>query len=419
MEIRIDRLNGPCPCGESHTVSLRDVVLERGALERLPGLLAQPAYESWHTLAAVCDENTFEAAGRRVCALLPAARPVVLPAANLHADEHGVSLLLEALPARCDAMLAVGSGTIHDITRFVGKEKGLPFLSVPTAASVDGFVSSVAAMTWGGYKRTFPSVPPVAVAADTSVIAAAPARLTRSGFGDLLGKYIALADWKIAHCVTGEPFCERICALEEQALEEAVRLAGSSMDERFCEQLMAGLLLSGIAMQMMGNSRPASGAEHHCSHLWEMEVISPHLDALHGEKVGVGTLLAARAYHGAERRLREGSFAVPPYEGPEWEDLRRAAGERRLESFLEENTPDPLASVPENTLRERAGEMAALLREIPSEERLEGLLASVGAKRSLGDIGLNEALREPTLRFAPYVRRRLTFLRLMKRFRFP
>ena len=163
-------------------------------------------------------------------------------------------------------------------------------MSVPTAASVDGFVSNVAAMTWKGLKKTVPAVPPVAVFADTRIFADAPARLTASGVSDLLGKYICLADWKIAHLLTGEYICDRIVELEEKALRTVV----SSLREiaqgegNGCEELMYALILSGLAMQMVGNSRPASCAEHHLSHLWEMEVINEKLDALHGEKVSVG-----------------------------------------------------------------------------------------------------------------------------------
>lgn len=420
MNIDIGQLEGPCPCGRTHRISVRDFFLEEGALERLPRLFAKEPYRSWAHAAAVCDEHTYEAAGRRVCALLPAVRPVVLPAENLHADERGVALLQERLAADCGGLLAVGSGTVHDLTRYVAHEGGIPFISVPTAASVDGFVSSVAAMTWHGYKKTFPAAAPVAVAADSAVIAKAPARLTRSGVGDLLGKYTALTDWKIARLVTGEYFCERICQMEERALETVSRAAGriAAGETAACEELMYGLLLSGLAMQMVGNSRPASGAEHHCSHLWEMEVLSPHTDALHGEKVGVGLLLAARAYHEAEEPLRAGRFDLPPYPGPEWEALRRYADAETLRAFQEENTPDPLAGIDSASLAAHAQDIAALLAAVPSEQALYGLLESVGARRSLEGIGLSEALRGPTLRFSPYVRCRLTFMRLLKRFRF-
>ena len=91
-------------------------------------------------------------------------------------------------------MIAVGSGTIHDITRYHAYERKIPFFSVPTAASVDGYVSTVAAMTWHGFKKSFTAVSPVVVIADTDIFSKAPMRLTASGVADLLGKYTALAD---------------------------------------------------------------------------------------------------------------------------------------------------------------------------------------------------------------------------------
>ncbi len=95
-------------------------------------------------------------------------------------------------------------------------------------------------------------------------------------------------------------------------------------DPEACSHLMYALLLSGLAMQMVGNSRPASGAEHHVSHLLEMEIFNPNLDAYHGEKVGVGLLLASRVYHRDAELLRDGRFEIPLYAGLEMEQLRRS-----------------------------------------------------------------------------------------------
>ena len=128
-------------------------------------------------------------------------------------------------------------------------------------------------MTWGGYKKTLPGVAPDIVLADVSVIKEAPLYLALSGVGDILGKYTALADWKIAHALTGEFFCPTIEGMTRDAVKavyECCEKVGER-DSHAMEQLTYALLLSGLAMQLMGNSRPASGAEHHISHLIEME----------------------------------------------------------------------------------------------------------------------------------------------------
>mgnify|MGYP003297676294 CR=1 FL=1 len=138
------------------------------------------------------------------------------------------------------------------------------------------------------------------VLADVDVIANAPMRLTVAGFGDMVGKFIALSDWKIANAVTGEFLCEEIYSLMMKATITALDCADglAVRDKKAIEQLTGGLILSGLAMQMMGNSRPASGAEHHISHIIEMQPagLGVSSTALHGEKVGVATLLIMEEY---------------------------------------------------------------------------------------------------------------------------
>ena len=177
----LQALREPCACGRAHDLAVRRIVLRRGALDALPEVLRELGV--FRKPTAVYDGHTYDAAGRRVRAALPACGSLVLPAAGLHADEHAVTLLEERLPADTDLLLAVGSGTLHDIVRYVAHGRGIPFLSVPTAASVDGFVSTVAAMTWRGVKVSSIASSPAAVVADSAVFAAAPRRLTASGAG--------------------------------------------------------------------------------------------------------------------------------------------------------------------------------------------------------------------------------------------
>jgi glycerol-1-phosphate dehydrogenase [NAD(P)+] len=308
MDFDLNTLQQRCPCGQSHTLQVRDIWLERGAIDRMPSLLC-----AWERPAVLFDENTYKAAGERIGRVFRerglTLNPIILPPKGLHANEHGVALAEGALSGAEDLLIAAGSGTIHDITRYLANKRDIPFISVPTAASVDGFVSTVAAMTWDNCKKTFPAVAPLYVFADTDVFSAAPPRLTASGFGDLLGKYTALADWRIANLLTGEYYCDRVAGLMQKAVKEAVEHPEDT------ERLMYGLLLSGLAMQMVGNSRPASGAEHHLSHFWEMEVQNGPMDALHGEKVGVGLLLCARKYHSISAALKEGSLGTANVSG--------------------------------------------------------------------------------------------------------
>lgn len=154
-------------------------------------------------------------------------------------------------------------------------------------------------MTLNGFKVTVPSAALVFLVADLNVIAAAPLYLAASGLSDVLGKYASLADWEIGRIVTGEYHCHYTAELMKAAVDEACHsvegLVNGTLDAY--GSLMRALVLSGVAMQLSGNSRPASGAEHHISHMIELGIPwLPEVDALHVEKVGVGTILALECY---------------------------------------------------------------------------------------------------------------------------
>lgn len=413
MHMDLSAFTGACPCGHEHPIVVKDIVIESGAIRSLPEKV-----KAWSAPCIVCDENTFAAAGKAVKELLPEAPVVCVSPEGLHADEHGVAAVREKLPERTDVLLAVGSGTIHDITRFLAHEREIPFISVPTAASVDGFVSTVAAMTWQGCKKTMPAVAPLYVVADSDIFSAAPQRLNASGFGDLLGKYTALADWKISKAVTGEYYCDRVVGLMSRAVED-VRAAVDEIaagGKDGCEKLMYGLLLSGLAMQMVGNSRPASGAEHHVSHLWEMGVLAPPPDALHGEKVGIGLVLCARKYHEFAAAFRNGELHPGPRPDTRAEIERYFPDAGMRELILEENVPDPLDDVTAEGALGAKDEILAAIDEIPSADELRALLRKAGGVAEPGDIGVKEDIVPLTLKVSPYVRRRLTLMRLRKVF---
>ena len=419
MKIDVNEFLKPCSCGRKHEIVVDDIIIERGAIAQLPDILKRPAYADKKSLVMICDENTYEAAGKQVETLIPGIKKIILNPENLHANEHGVEAAKKGLETAgdVDLMIAVGSGTIHDITRYHAYEMKIPFFSVPTAASVDGFVSTVAAMTWHGFKKSFTAVSPVVVIADTDIFKKAPLRLTASGVSDLLGKYTALADWKITHILTGEYICDEICGMEYEALDRLKEsLDGlTTGDEAAYENLMYGLLLSGLAMQMTGNSRPASGAEHHMSHLWEMEVINDYIDFYHGEKVGVGLVLASKIYHKAAEKMAAGDFKVKDSMPVEEELIRENFNKPGMfEIIMEENTPNLLDEVDPAKLVEKNDEIISVIREIPTAEELTAMIDKVQGVKSLEDLGFDESYQAKTANLSPYVRARITFMRLLK-----
>lgn len=410
MVIDSTKYSGKCSCGRKHSMVTKFSVVESGALKNIDKYLNE--YDIKGFTVTVYDENTYKATKDRH----PSADyEVVLSPDNLHANEHGVDVLLEKLPDNVEVLIAVGSGTIHDITRYCAWKIGAEFVSCPTAASVDGFCSSVAAMTWHGCKKTFTAVAPKIVVADIDIIKNAPKYLAKSGFGDMIGKYIALTDWKISNILIGEIYCDRIAEITMNATKEVMESAAGieSGDEKTFEKLTYGLLMSGLAMQMFGNSRPASGAEHHISHIIEMSPkgLGVSSDALHGEKVGVGTIIAAREYH---RIAGLQSISFKDYEEYSKEYIGKIFTDELYDEILAENEKDCAKGISGKRLEECWDDICGEIKKIPSAEKLCEIYEELGIKMSLKDIEVANDKEQELIEYSPCVRNRVTLMRLRK-----
>lgn len=417
MRVDTDDFARPCSCGREHHIEVRDIIIEEGAIEVLEREMSEGYLKEYISPLLICDTNTYKATEEIMEGIFDICQVIVLEAEGLHADNYAVEIVENNMEEDIDLILAVGAGTIHDVSRYVAFQYKIPFVSVPTAASVDGFVSTVAAMTWNGLKKTMPAAAPVAVFADTRIFANAPKRLTASGISDLFGKYICLADWKISHLLTGEYYCGYVCGLEEKALRtvKSSLRAIASGEEESCEKLMYALILSGLAMQMVGNSRPASCAEHHMSHLWEMEVINEHLDALHGEKVSVGLMLVLREYKRIARAIQKGRCHAKSYVNQDEKLLEETFGKKGLlDGIRAENEPELLLEISPENLENHLQEIAEIIEDLPEEEEMLHMLNKAGCKKSVSDIGLTEEIIPMSLTLSPYVRRRLSFMRIRK-----
>ena len=285
----------------------RAVIVEPGALSAVESILAS------HFPGAACllvaDENTMAAAGGRLAEQLRATGrlavdPLVFPGApRLHPDFEHV-LTVEAYLRTHDATpVAVGSGVVNDLVKLAADRLQRPYLCVATAASMDGYTAFAAAITHDGIKRVDPCAAPRAVVADVDVLTAAPPDMAASGYGDLLGKVVAGADWMIADALGIERIEPMAWEHSQAGLRQWVGdpAALSRREPGAFAALIEGLLMAGLAMQAARSSRPASGSEHLFSHLWEMEGLprAPQTPS-HGFQVGMGTLASATL---AERLL--------------------------------------------------------------------------------------------------------------------
>lgn len=348
-------------------------------------------------IMVICDENTC----KFIDNIKTEYKYYIYPS-DVHATPEEADELTDI---DCDLMIACGAGTIHDITRYAAYDKNIPFISYPTAASVDGFVSNVAAMTVNGRKHTVTSSPPAALFADPNVFNTAPKKLTVSGVGDIIGKYIALFDWKFARLITGERLDNDILKMEENAINKLMAL--DIEDENYTTTVMEGLVLSGLAIQMYGNSRPASGAEHHLSHLWEMHCINGETDALHGEKVGVATLILLEKY----KNLKEIIYTPKSFEYNYLEPIFGTL----TEGIIQENTPSSLLNISQKVIDKNKDEILKLIDELPDADFMRNYYKKIGALTTLSELNLpdDDEFTDKTLKFAPYVRNRLTLLKIL------
>ncbi|RCW76750.1 sn-glycerol-1-phosphate dehydrogenase [Saliterribacillus persicus] len=288
---------------EMENIVLPEIFVEKNIMEQIPAYLTKNDFKN---VVLAVDDNTWQATGDRLATLLTDGG-IEVKVVRLHETEHQqviadektlVQLLIET-EQNTDLIIAVGSGTIHDIVRFAGFKMNIPFLSVPTAASVDGFTSKGAPLILKGVKQTIQTASPIAVFADLKVLTEAPPELTAAGFGDILGKYTSLLDWKISDWVAEEPYNERAASLTKQSLEQCMENVDkiARHDEAGVEVLIRALIESGIVMLVLDFSRPASGGEHHLSHYWEMDMLDKNLKQhLHGAKVGVTTTIIIDVY---------------------------------------------------------------------------------------------------------------------------
>lgn len=294
-----------CTCGHHQPITVQSILIEAGAIQQLGVGLKGKRFER---VVIAADQNTYDAAGRLVeeslfQAGITSSTCLILPNENndVVADEQAIiQLMLEASVEHTDAIVAVGSGTLHDIVRFVSHKMQKVFLSVPTAPSVDGFTSKGAPVIIRGQKITIPACAPMAIYADLNVLTHAPQPLIAAGFGDMLAKYTSLFDWKFGHLTAKEPFCQAAEQLTMHSLDECIQYideiaAGSEKGVRI---LITALIQSGLAMLLFGQSHSASGAEHHLSHYWEMEYLRKgKRQLLHGAKVAVACAEISRLYH--------------------------------------------------------------------------------------------------------------------------
>ena len=282
-----------CTCGRTHFCNLGEVVVEKGALSHLPRLT-----EKYQRILLVADQNTYAACGQKAQEILGSkiADTLVFTCEGfLVPDEKAVAEVEKHLPG-IDFVVGVGSGVINDICKYITFNHQLQYMIVATAPSMDGFASSGAAMIMGGMKITYTTHAPTYIVADVDVIKNAPLDMIRSGYGDIIGKYSSLNDWKLATLINREHFCPDIYKLVYEVTEETRRQVKNiiARDDEAIAFLTKALVLIGVTLTLLGSTRPGSGSEHHLSHFFEIVgLIHDQPYFLHGTDVAYSTVVTA------------------------------------------------------------------------------------------------------------------------------
>lgn len=413
-----------CSCGHIHSANVKLVDIDKDATKRLPEHIKNFGYKKVYMVA---DKNTWKAAGEAAAKVLTEAgvafSKIILDYDELIPNEEVIGKIHVAFPKDADLVLAVGSGTINDLCKFASYQMGVDYIIFATAPSMDGFVSVGAALMLNHVKTTLDAHGPVAVIGDTDILAEAPMNMITAGLGDTLGKYTCLLDWKLARIINDEYYCEEVVGMVEQALETVMFQKDKigDRDRDAVKSVTEALVLTGMAMSFVGNSRPASGCEHHLSHYWEMKfIMDGKKPILHGTKVGVGMITALKMYHMlAEETVDFAAARKKEHDKEAWLTKIRSCYQVAADGIiqLEEETQ-------KNDVEKRNKRLAVeeekwnliqqtIKESLPKTEEMEALLSSLGAPINPEEIGVSMELTADGIRIAKEVRERYTLLQLL------
>ena len=391
-----------CNCGKSHKIKTPNIIVEKGALEKLPEFLNEFHSKKPFLLA---DKNTFKAAGEEVGSVLARAgvnyAKYVFQTGEIEPDEKAVGSAIMHFDNSCDLVIAIGSGVINDIGKILANTAELPYFIVGTAPSMDGYASATSSMSMDGLKVSLPSKCADVIIGDIDVLKKAPIKMLQAGLGDMLAKYISIAEWRIANEITGEYYCERIAELIRTALKRCVDNAEGLLkrDEKAVKAVFEGLVIGGVAMAFAGVSRPASGVEHYFSHVWDMRGLEfgAKVD-LHGIQCAIATNIAAELYEKVlkiELDKEKALAYAKAFDYAVWaKELKGVLG-TGADAMIALEEKEQKYSVEKHEKRldviiEKWDKIQKIIQEeIPTQKQIESILDKIGAPKTAQEIGID------------------------------
>lgn len=394
-----------CGCGKSHKIDLPKLVIENNAIKKLPEIIKELGAKKPFVLF---DVNTFSVAGNSICKVLDDAlinyTTFTIKERALEPDERAVGSVIMHYDYSCDLVLAVGSGVINDIGKILSATAKTPYVIVGTAPSMDGYASSTSSMSVDGLKVSLPSKCADVIVGDVEILKNAPMRLLQAGLGDMLAKYVSIAEWRIANLITGEYYCEKIAGLIRKALQRCVDNAEGLLkrEEQSVRAVFEGLVVGGIAMAFAGVSRPASGVEHYFSHVWDMRGLAFNSKVdLHGIQCAIGTNIAVSLYEKVLELVPDKEKALAyakNFNYQAWSQELKAFLGKGADAMIElekkEGKYDALKHAERlNILLEKwNGVLDIIHEEIPSSKKINQILDSIGAPKTATEVGIDCSL---------------------------
>lgn len=414
-----------CDCGKVHKCGTKRVVLETGAIKKLPALLEECGAKKPFLLSG---KATFAAAGTQVCCVLDDAQipysRYVFPHSPVLPTEQSVGSAIMHLDMTCDCIIGIGSGVINDIGKILARTSGKPYIIVGTAPSMDGYASDSSSMERDGLKVSLPSTPAWAIVGDLDILCNAPMHMIRAGVGDMVAKYVSLCEWSIARILIGEYYCPVVAQMIGSTLERCVQFEKGLLNREpeAVKAIMEGMILTGIAMTYAGVTRPASGVEHYFSHIWDMRGLAFGTKTdLHGIQCGIGTLLTLKIYDYIRtiRPSKEKALAAAAaFDREAWYDkLRRFIGEG-AEAMIRAGKQEGKYDLQSHKKRlsviiDKWDEILAEIEKLPTYEQLLTFMKNVGAPTTPEGFGVTREQVQETFTMTKDIRDKYVASRLL------
>ena len=398
-----------CPCGRVHETSVKDVRIGSGLVNDVGAILAENGFPK--KILLVADKDTLAAANGIIESLSEFdIEYKIYDRIRVARMEH-VNELCEMIRDRDIALLGVGTGSVHDPCRLAAARENKKLCLFGTAPSMDGFASYSSPIVDGYFKASYAAKSPEVIIGDTAILAKAPTQLKSSGFGDMVAKYVGLIDWQISTLLTGEYYCEKIASLTRLGIDTLMGMADrvTVEDEETAGKIFEALLMTGLGMSFAQNSRPASGCEHVVAHLIEcFELLEDKEPNFHGEDVGVATLEMLKLY--SEMAKHEKIHGRR--ETVDWNDVYATFGPM-ADDVRKLNEPKTVADeVDPAFLEENWQKVRDIIASVPSYEECREKMKLAGCKLTVADIGKPQALFDKCVKYSPYMRYRMTLLRI-------